>query len=47
MIKHILKNGQSVKSIDGKTIKDPALYQMIKTVEERLANEVDRPAKAV
>lgn len=47
MIKHILKDGQAVNSIEGKTITDPALYQLIKTVEERLTDEVERPAKAV
>ena len=47
MIKHILKNGQSVKSIEGKVIKDPDFYQLIKAIEERLTDEVERPAKAV
>ena len=47
MITHVRKNGRKVNSIEGTVIKTLELYKLIQGIEERLANGVDRPAKAV
>lgn len=39
MVKHILKNGSSPKSIDGHVITNPQIYQIIRKINERKKHE--------
>lgn len=42
MVKHILKNGTSVKSIDGHIIKSPEIQAIIKQINERKNHEKEK-----
>lgn len=39
MVKHILKNESSPKSVDGQVIKNPEIYQIIRKINERKKHE--------